>query len=97
MEVSDTEHSQIRVVNALLCVCGGVSVLFDCITKMEVSLKMSQKLIQVRVVKPVFSDDHPLSPPPPQEYLEDQKYRDEEDLAEKLESLKSKQKQSSSQ
>lgn len=26
-----------------------------------------------------------------QEYLEDQKYRDEEDLAEKLESLKSKQ------
>lgn len=29
--------------------------------------------------------------PPSQEYLEDQKYRDEEDLAEKLESLKSKQ------
>lgn len=64
---------------------------------------MSQKLIQVYVVKPVFSDHHPFlftplsPPPPPQEYLEDQKYRDEEDLAEKLESLKSKQKQSSSQ
>lgn len=32
--------------------------------------------------------------PPSQEYLEDQKYRDEEDLAEKLEGLKSKQAQS---